>query len=105
MIGLIKPNEFNLKHTYGRIEEELMITIRRAIIQLMQERLKFGNKRDFRISIMPDSSLESAAKAVWYTFKVPEAVWCKSLIISPTRRFVADSGFTILDTDGTWFWY
>jgi hypothetical protein len=74
MIGLIKPNEYNLKHTYGRIEEELMITIRRATIQLMQERLKFGNQRDFRISIMPDSSLESAANAVWYTFKVPEAV-------------------------------
>jgi hypothetical protein len=72
MIGLIKPNKYNSVHTYGRIEEELMIAIGRAIIQLMQERLNFGNKRDFRITIMPDSNPESAAKAVWYTFKAPE---------------------------------
>jgi hypothetical protein len=72
LIGLIKSDECDDAHPYHWFEERILAGVPDAMVGLMRERLADGNKRDFRITIMPDTSPESEAEAVWQTFKVPK---------------------------------
>jgi hypothetical protein len=74
LIGLIKSDECDDAHPYHWFEERILAGVPATMVGLMRERLKAGNKKDFRLTIMPDTSPESEAEAVWQTFKVPEAV-------------------------------
>jgi len=71
LIGLIKSDEISHDHPYSWFEERMMAGVPTAMAGLMKWRLYLGNKKDFRFTIMPDTSPESEAKAVWHTFKVP----------------------------------
>lgn len=73
MIGLIKPDEYYQEYEGDHDAESwAMSRVPDVMAELMEERLEAGNKRDFRLTIMPDIGPESEAEAVWHTFKVPE---------------------------------
>jgi hypothetical protein len=73
LIGLIKPDEYYQEYEGDHDAESwAMSRVPDVMAVLMEERLEAGNKRDFSIIIMPDTSPESEAKAVWHNFKVPE---------------------------------
>jgi hypothetical protein len=72
LIGIIKSSECDDVHPYHWFEQRILAGVPDAMVGLMDERLKAGNKRDFSITIMPDTTPKSEAEAVWHTFKVPE---------------------------------
>ena len=72
LIGLIRSDEYAAADSDKRPELKVMIGVPVVVAGLMRERMVAGNMRDFRLAIMPDTSPESEAEAVWHTFKVPE---------------------------------
>jgi len=72
LISLIRPDEYSAADPNHSPEVKAMSSVPASMAILMKERLRAGNRNDFRLTIMPDTSSESEAKVVWHTFKVPE---------------------------------
>jgi hypothetical protein len=73
LIGLIKPDEYYQEYEGDHDAESwAMSRVPDVMAVLMEERLEAGNKKDFRLTIMPDTGPQREAEAVWHTFKVPE---------------------------------
>jgi hypothetical protein len=78
LISLIRSDEYAAADSDKRPELKAMIGVPDVVAKLMEERLADGNKKDFKITIMPDTGPEGEAEAVWHTFKVPEVDLCES---------------------------
>jgi len=63
LIGIIRSNEITRDHSYAWLEERILAGVPNAMVDLMKERLGAGNKRDLRITIVPDTSTEDAEEA------------------------------------------
>jgi hypothetical protein len=53
-------------------DAHVLESVAKHVKEIMISRLHCGDTADLRIGVMPDTSPESEADAVWHTYKQPE---------------------------------